>query len=214
MLWQVLRNLVQAFKLLAEAPAAPVSAGMNLLNAHRQQASPQVTPHPTNPPLPFLYLDIVHVGLPFSSLSRLVLSNPLLIRCSAAQFPPHPPLPFQPYPSWVLPSDACSYVSMCAAWGAVLPAASVYLCEQGMICWTSLPKSICLTPQSNKTKRYSCNALAAAVQLANLVAGNMSETHGVQCCFQLSLLLLCAAQQALLFANTALYLGFRGFRVY
>ncbi|KAL3138889.1 hypothetical protein ABBQ32_005714 [Trebouxia sp. C0010 RCD-2024] len=38
---QVLCNLVQVFKLLADAPAAPVSAGMDLLNAYRQHASPQ-----------------------------------------------------------------------------------------------------------------------------------------------------------------------------
>lgn len=39
---QVLRGLIQAFKLLADAPAAPVSAGMDLLNAQRQVSSQQV----------------------------------------------------------------------------------------------------------------------------------------------------------------------------
>ena len=39
---QVLQNLVQTFRLLAEAPAAPVSAGMDLLNAHRDHPRPQV----------------------------------------------------------------------------------------------------------------------------------------------------------------------------
>ncbi|KAL0041965.1 hypothetical protein WJX79_010411 [Trebouxia sp. C0005] len=38
---QVLRGLIQAFKLLADAPAAPVSAAMDLLNAHRQVFSQQ-----------------------------------------------------------------------------------------------------------------------------------------------------------------------------
>lgn len=64
MVAQVLRKLVQVFKLLADAPAAPVSAGMDLLNAHRQHASPQVmlpTPRkPLRPPhhtLPFLLLE-------------------------------------------------------------------------------------------------------------------------------------------------------------
>ncbi|DBA83817.1 TPA: hypothetical protein ACH3X1_006340 [Trebouxia sp. C0004] len=40
---QVLRGLIQAFKLLADAPAAPVSAGMDLLNAHRQVSSQQAS---------------------------------------------------------------------------------------------------------------------------------------------------------------------------
>lgn len=39
---QVLRNLVHAFKLLADAPPPPVSAGMDLLTAHREFHSPQV----------------------------------------------------------------------------------------------------------------------------------------------------------------------------
>ena len=47
---QVLRNVVQAFKLLAEAPAAPVSAGMDLLNAHREQVRLPTMP-PLSPPL-------------------------------------------------------------------------------------------------------------------------------------------------------------------
>ena len=39
---QVLRSLVQVFKLLAEAPAAPVSAGMDLLNAYKDCSGQQV----------------------------------------------------------------------------------------------------------------------------------------------------------------------------
>ena len=39
---QVLHNLVQAYKLLADAPAAPVSAGMSLLNAYRDDSAGQV----------------------------------------------------------------------------------------------------------------------------------------------------------------------------
>ena len=39
---QVLHNLVQAYRLLADAPAAPVSAGMSLLNAYRDDSAGQV----------------------------------------------------------------------------------------------------------------------------------------------------------------------------
>ena len=94
-LLQVLRNLVQAFKLLAEAPAAPVSAGMDLLKAHRQQASPQVMPHLSNLPLPpsnsqfpstlprVPLLPMSPRMLTLATLGRLVLSSPLLIHCGA-----------------------------------------------------------------------------------------------------------------------------------
>ncbi|KAL0041964.1 hypothetical protein WJX79_010411 [Trebouxia sp. C0005] len=44
---QVLRGLIQAFKLLADAPAAPVSAAMDLLNAHRQAAAAAAPGSPT-----------------------------------------------------------------------------------------------------------------------------------------------------------------------
>ena len=70
---QVLRNLVQAFKLLAEAPAAPVSAGMDLLNAHRQQASPQVMLHLINPPVP---LPCSHARSFASCVQHVMLSWP------------------------------------------------------------------------------------------------------------------------------------------
>ena len=42
LLLQMFKNLMQAFKLLAEAPGPPASAGMDLLNRHRVTPEAQV----------------------------------------------------------------------------------------------------------------------------------------------------------------------------